>query len=120
MWESKGFSDEIIKPLATSVNSLGIALSYICNKRRIKLDGTCLKQDKITFIHEKTVNIYVVYETNLSNYIESNTSTLENSLLVTVKLVKKANIDNINILDMVMNLILKELFHFLPVDLVKV
>ena len=65
--------------------------------------------------------MYVVYEINLSNYIESNTSTLENSLLVTVKLVKKANIDNINILDMVMNLILKELFfHFLPVDLVKV
>ena len=64
--------------------------------------------------------MYVVYEINLSNYIESNTSTLENSLLVTVKLVKKADIDNINILDMVMNLILKELFHFLPVDLVKV
>ena len=48
-------SDEIIKPPTTSDNSLAPTLSYIGNKTRIKFAGGCLKQDKITFIHGKTV-----------------------------------------------------------------
>ena len=38
---------------ATFGNRLAPALSYICNKTRLKFDGICLKQDKITFTHEK-------------------------------------------------------------------
>ena len=51
--------------LAINLNSLAAALSYIGNKTRVKFDGICLKQDKITFTHWKTVNIYFVYEINL-------------------------------------------------------
>ena len=32
----------------------------------IKVDGSCLEQDKITFTHEETVNIYIVYEISFS------------------------------------------------------
>ena len=53
-----------MKP-TTSDNSLASALIYIGNKTRIKFDGGCLKQDKITFTHGKTVNIYIVYDINL-------------------------------------------------------
>ena len=37
-------------------------ISYIGNEARVKFDGGYLKQDKITFTHGKTVNIYIVYE----------------------------------------------------------
>ena len=59
-----GLSDEIIEPISTSNNSLAQRLSYVGNKIRVKLDGCCLKQDKITFTHGKAVNIYIVYEIN--------------------------------------------------------
>ena len=45
----------------TSVNSLAPALNYFGNEIRLKFNGGCLKQDKITFTHGKTVNIYTVY-----------------------------------------------------------
>ena len=46
-------SDESINPPATSGNSLAPALNYIGNNTRVKFDESCLKQDKITFIHKK-------------------------------------------------------------------
>ena len=82
-------SGEIIKPSTTPDNSVAPALSYIDNKTRVKFDGDCLKQDKITFTHEKTVNIYIVYEMNLWNHVDSSDHTLGNSLLGAVELVKK-------------------------------
>ena len=62
-WKSKGLSDENTKPPTTSDNTLAPALSYTGNKTRVKFDGGCLKQDKIT--------------------------TLDNSLFGAVKLTKK-------------------------------
>ena len=53
-------------------------LSYIGRKTRIKLDRVCVKQDKITSNHGKTVNIYIVYEINLWNYVGNSDPTLGN------------------------------------------
>ena len=72
-------SNKIIKPPTTS-NSHAPALSYIGYKTEIKFDGSCLKQDKITFTHGKTVNIWIAYEINLWNYVDSCDSTLGSSL----------------------------------------
>ena len=85
--------DESINPRTTSNNSLAPALGYFGNKVRVKFDGSCLKQDKITFTHEKPVNIYIVYELNLWNYVDSSDLTLGNSLISSIKLVKNADID---------------------------
>ena len=60
-WKSKGLPNESIKLRTTSDNSLAPALSYFGTK----FDVSCLKQDKITFTHGKTVNIYIVYKINL-------------------------------------------------------
>ena len=68
----------------TSANSLAPALNYIGNKTRVKFDGGCLKQDRITFTHEKI---------NLWKYIDSNDRALGNSLFGAVTLVKNADID---------------------------
>ena len=86
-------AEEIIKPLNTSDNSLAPALSYIGYKARVKFDESCLKQDKIMFTNGKTVNIYIVYEINLWNYVDSSDPTRGNSLFGAVKLVKNADID---------------------------
>ena len=118
-WKYKGLSDEIIKPSTISDNSLSPTLSYIGNKTRVKFDGDCLKQDKITFLHGKTVNIYIVYEINLWNHVDSSDHTLGNSLFGAVKLVKMLILANASILDMVFYLMSEELFSFLQVGLVK-
>ena len=63
-WKSKGLSDETIKSPTTSDNSLAPSLNYIGFRLRIKFDGQCLKQDKVTFNHKTIVNIYIVHEIN--------------------------------------------------------
>ena len=54
-------SDETIKPLTISDNSLTPRLSYIGNETRVKFDGGCLKQEKFTFTHVTIVNTDIVY-----------------------------------------------------------
>ena len=71
-WKSKGLSDEGINSIKTSNYSDIPYLDYSGTKIKVKLNGICLKQDKITYIHGKTVNIYIVYEIsksiNISDY----------------------------------------------------
>ena len=90
-WESKGLSNEIIKPPGTSNNSLAPTLKYTGKRMYVKFNGDCLKQGKITFNHGKIVNIYVVYDLKSTlNYNED--ITLENCLSSAVKLTENADI----------------------------
>ena len=57
-WKSIGLSNEDIKPPTTSNNSL----KYTGKIMYVKFNGSCLKQDKITFNHGRIVNIYIVYD----------------------------------------------------------
>ena len=50
-------SNEVIKP---SDNSLALVVKYTGNRMYIKFSGSFLKQDKISFNHRKTPNIYIV------------------------------------------------------------
>ena len=67
--------------------------TYTANKTRVKFHGGCLKQEKITFTHGKTVNIYIVYELIFSNRGYDDYPTLENCLFGAVKLTKNVDID---------------------------
>ena len=80
-------SDEIIKTPTTSDNSLDPMFSYFGNKARVRFDGSYLKQDKTTFTHEKTVNIYTAYEIDLWPFRRGH-FTSGNALFDEVKLVK--------------------------------
>ena len=71
----------------------------------VKFTGSCLKQDKITYIYGKIVNIYIIYEINLWNYKCSDNPTLGNCLFGAVKLVKTLIVINTSILNMVLDLI---------------
>ena len=65
----------------------GSGSNSVGNKIRVKFDGGCLKQNKITFNQEKILNGYIVYafNSNLNKFI----STLKNCLFGAVKLTKK-------------------------------
>ena len=90
--KSKGLSDETIKPIATSDNSLSPLIDYLDDKIRVKFNGDCLKQSKVAYTHRTTVNIYSVYELRTSSSF-SNDPTLKNSLPGGVRLTKNADID---------------------------
>ena len=61
-WQSKGLSNESIKPPATTNNSLTPELNYYGTKTRLKFTRSCLKQSSHILTHKKVVNIYIVYE----------------------------------------------------------
>ena len=61
-WESKGLSDEIIKPPNTFDNSLASKLEHFINKIKVKFNGSCIKQDKVKYNHGKVVNMYIIYK----------------------------------------------------------
>ena len=79
--KSKGLSDESINTLITSNKMLNPSVDYVGTKVKVKFNGDCLKQEKITFNKIKIVNIYVVYEIERSVNISSY-PTLKNVYLV--------------------------------------
>ena len=88
----KGLSEESIKPPTTSNKFFNPSLDFVGNKLRVKFSGDCLKEEKTTFNHGKTVNISIVYEIEKSFNISSY-PTIENSLFVAAKLTKHIDID---------------------------
>ena len=91
-WQSKGLSNESIKPPATSNNSLNPKLNYYSTKTRVQFIGSCLKHSSPIFTHKKVVNIYVVYELAASSS-HINDSTIKNCLFGAVTLTKHAHIE---------------------------
>ena len=91
-WQSKGLSDERINSIKTPNYSITPNLDYYGTQTSVKFNGSCLKQDKVTFNNEKAVNIYIAYEIskniNISDY-----PTLENCSFGALTLTKKADID---------------------------
>ena len=91
-WKSKGLSAESIKPPTTSDNSLTPELNYYGTKTRVKFNGSCLQQSKISYTHSTIVNIYIVYEMGASSS-HNNDPTLKNCLYGAVTLTKNTDID---------------------------
>ena len=83
---------ESIKAVSTSSNSLTPSLNYYGTKIRVKFTGSFLKQSKISYTHEKVVNIYIVYELGATSSSDSDT-TLKNYLFVAVTLTENADIE---------------------------
>ena len=50
-WKSTGLSAESIKSPNTSDNSLTPELSYYGTKTRVKFNGSCLQQPKLSYTH---------------------------------------------------------------------
>ena len=87
-----GLYDERLNSNTASNYKITSELSYYGTKIRVEFDGSCLKQDKVTYSHGKIVNIYIVYEIR-KNYNISTYPTLVNCLFGAVSLTKNADID---------------------------
>ena len=85
-------SDEKINSMKTSNHSITPNLDYYGTKTRTEFNGSCLKQDSVTFNHGKVVNICIIYEISKSINI-CDYPTLENCLFGAVSLTKNADID---------------------------
>ena len=85
-------SNERIDSIKTPNFSITPSLDCYGTKTRVEFNGSCLKQDKVTFNHGKVVSIYIVYEISKSINI-NNYPTLENCLFGAVNLTKNADID---------------------------
>ena len=71
--------------------AIKLQLSYYGTKTRVKFNGSCLKQDSVTFNDGKVLNNYIVYEINKSMNI-SDYQILENCLFGAVRLTKNADL----------------------------
>ena len=91
-WQSKGISNDSIKPPTTSNNSLNPRLSYNDTKIKVQFTESCLKQPKFTFNHKKVVNIYIVHELGASSS-HSSDPTIKNCLFGAVTLTQNADIE---------------------------
>ena len=91
-WKSKGMSDERLDSITASNYKITPELSFYGTKTRVEFNGSCLKQDKVTFNYGTIVNICIVYEIS-KNYNISSYPTLENCLFGAVSLTKNADVD---------------------------
>ena len=67
-------------------------LSFYGTETRVEFNGSCLKEDNVTYNHRKIVHIYIVYGAS-QNYNISSYPTLGNCLFGAVSLTKNADID---------------------------
>ena len=87
-------SDERLDSITASNHKITPELSFYGTKTRVEFNGSCLKQDKVTYNHGKAVNIYIVYEIS-QNYSINSYPTLENCLFGAASLTKcLTDIDN--------------------------
>ena len=109
-WESKGISGSDINSIKTNNYLLNPRIDYYnTSKIRIKFDGSFLNRFPPSIIHDKIVNIYLVYEIS-SHYNDITCPTLENCLFGFVKLTKNVESINTNIQDMVLDLREQDIF----------
>ena len=87
-WRSKELSDEEIK----AVNDLYLSVNYFNEKLRLKLEGSCLAQTKVTYTHKSIVNIYIVYKIGATTR-NSHDPKLINGLFGAVTPVKNSDIN---------------------------
>ena len=51
LWKSKGLSEAKINSNTASNHSISSELSFYGTKTRVEFNGSCLKQDKVTYNH---------------------------------------------------------------------
>ena len=116
--KSKGLSDESFNDNAASKYSISPELSYYGTRTREELNGSCLKQDKVTYNHGTIVNIYIVYKISKIYKIRSYPA-LENCLFAAVILTKTMILISTNIVDLVLDFLEKMIFNLAVEDLVE-
>ena len=116
-WKSRGLSDESVKSFPTFDNGLTPLIEYYSYNIRVKFKGRILRQSKVSYIHGKIVNIYMVYELTGPSF-HSDDPMLKNCLFRAITVTKIADIDKYGCSDYGIGFDRRSSFHFLVVDLV--
>ena len=85
-------SDERLSFITGSNHKITPELSFYGTKTKLGFNGSCFKQDKITYNHGKIVNIYIAYEIS-QNYSIGSYPKLENCLFGAVSFTNNADVD---------------------------
>ena len=91
-WQSKGLSNESIKPPGTNKNSFTPELNYYGTKTKMKFTRSCFKQSSHILTHKTVVNIYIVYGLAASSSHNSDPR-IKNCLFGAVALTKNADVE---------------------------
>ena len=67
MFHHRNLKDYLQKLLNHLLHSLTPVLNYYGTKTRVKFNGSCLQEPKLSYTHGKVVNIYIVYELGASS-----------------------------------------------------
>ena len=87
-WESKGLSNQKIKPPYTANKSLSPKFVWMNNSRiRLEFKGSCLIQED----RENVVNLYIPYELNMWSQDLNAEFTLKNCLFENIRITKNAD-----------------------------
>ena len=68
-WICKGLSDERLDSITASNYKITPELSFYGTKTKVEFNGSCLKQDEVTYNHGKIVYIYIYIYTYTYIYI---------------------------------------------------
>ena len=85
-------SNEKINSVKTPNHSITPNLNHYDTRTRVEFNGSCFKQDKVTYTHKDVVSIYIVYALGACSS-HSDDPTIKNCLFATVKLSKNVDID---------------------------
>ena len=94
MFHHGNLKDYLLKVLShlLHLNSLTPVLSYYSTKTRVKFNGSCLQQPKLSYTHGTIANVYIIYELHATDsHIDD--PMLKNSLFGAITLTKNADID---------------------------
>ena len=94
MFHHGNLKDYLLKVLShlLHLNSLTPVLSYYGTKTRVKFNGSCLQQPKLSYTHGTIANVYIIYELHATDsHIDD--PMLKNSLFGAITLTKNADID---------------------------
>ena len=113
-WESKGLSNERFKPPYIASKNISPKLIWMNNSRlRLEFKGSFLKQeDKTAFTPNNVVNLFIVKELDTWSKDLKAEFTLKKCLFRNFKITKNADLINILIQDMELDLILVLFFQF--------
>ena len=92
-WKSIGLSDERLNSNIAYSYKITPELSYYGTKIRVEFNGSCLKQNKVTYNHGKIVNKYIIVYEISKNHSIITYPTLENCFFGAASLTKNADID---------------------------
>ena len=76
------------------------------NRLGVTFNGNYMKQNKLGYVHGKTVNLYITYELK-NRRVDSTDNTVQNGLFGAVKITKNANMEFVLMVNLLLVLVIE-------------